>query len=213
MNINIEEEIRIRGEILRERIKFIEYSLSSTNLNKYKEIMEEIESYPIEFFKKNKFIRESFMCLYEYFSSFQTFEDYLLIHKLFQNWVILYKYISNSKNLKERLELSDKMNENVRKFELLLKDIDKLSTRKYKTSKNQKSDERYKNTHRRAKYCNFPYLGKLPEELEKDVLAFDGIIHRAKKDDMSLEPIDDPGEVEEDESQKECDNRALDILF
>ena len=203
MNINIEEEIRIRGEILRERIKFIEYSLSSTNLNKYKEIMEEIESYPIEFFQKNKFIRESFMCLYEYFSSFQTFEDYLLIHKLFQSWVILYKYISNSKNLKEKLELSDKMNENVPKFELLLKDIDKLSSLKYKTSKNQKSDARYKNTHRRAKYCIFPYLGKLSDELEKDVLDFDGKIHRLNKYDESLEPIDDPAEIEDLKSQKE----------
>ena len=80
--------------------------------------------------------------------------------------------------MKEKLELSEQMKENVPKFELLLKDIDKLSTRKYKTSKNQKSDARYKNTHRRAKYCNFPYLGKLSDELEKDVFEFDGKTHR-----------------------------------
>ena len=209
----MEDEIKIRGNIIRERIKLIEYYLSSENLNKYKEIMEEIEFYPIIFFEKNKFIRESFMCLFEYFSSFQTFEDYLLFHKLFHSWVLLYKYISNSKALRERLELSDKMAENVPKFELLLKDIDKMSTRKYKTSKNQKNDARYKITHRRAKYCNFPYLGKLPDEFEKDVLEFDGKMHRPSKYNISLEPIDDPGEVEEDDNLKENEKMNLDMLF
>ena len=153
------------------------------------------------------------MCLFEYFSSFQTFEDYLLFHKLFHSWVMLYKYIANSEALKERLELSDKMNENVPKFELLLKDIDKMSTRKYKTSKNQKNDARYKITHRRAKYCNFPYLGKLPDELEKDVLDFDGKMHRPSKYNINLQPIDDPGEVEEDINLKENEKMNLDMLF
>ena len=209
----MEKEIKIRGEILRERIKFIEYSLSSANLNKYKEIMEEIEEYPIEFFQQNKFIRESFMCLFEYFSSFQTFEDYLLFHKLFHSWVTLYKFISNSEKLKEKLRLSDKMNENISKFELLLNDIDKMSTRKYKTSKNQKNDARYKNTHRRAKYSNFPYLGKLSDELEKDVFEFDGKTHRQNEYNKNLEPMDDPCEVEDLESIKDCDSMILDTLL
>ena len=182
----LEEEFEIRGKILRDRIKFIEYSLSTTNLNKYKEIMEEIETYPIEFFNRFPFIRESFMCLYEYFSSFQTFDDYLLIHKLFHSWVVLYKYIANSQLLKRKLRLSDRMNENIDKFEMLLKDIDKMSTRKYKTYKNQKSDARYKITHRRAKYCNFPYLGKLTEESEKDVIEFDGQTHRPTSYNLNI---------------------------
>ena len=212
-NESFEEELEIRGKILRDRIKFIEYSLSTTNLNKYKEIMEEIETYPIEFFEKNKFIRESFMCLYEYFSAFQTFDDYLLIHKLFHSWVELYKFISNNHILKKKLKLSDQMSENVPKFEMLLKDIDKISTRKYKTYKNHKSDARYKITHRRSKYCNFPYLGKLPDELEKDVFEFDGQTHRPTSYNLNKEPLDDPGEINEDNEHNKCDDQYLDILF
>jgi len=212
-NLNIEEEIKIRGEILRDRIKLIEYSLSSANLNKYKEIMEEIQAYPIDFFNRNPFIRESFMCLYEYFSSFQTFDDYLLMHKLFHSWVNLYKYIAGNNLLKTRMKLSNDMKENVPKFEMLLKDIDKMSTRKYKAYKNHKNDARYKITHKRAKYCNFPYLGKLPEELERDVFEFDGQIHRPSTYIYNMEPLDDPGDICEENEQNKCDEQYLDMLF
>ena len=175
--------------------------------------MEEIESYPSFFFNNNPFIRESFMCFYEYFSSFQTFDDYLLIHKLFHSWVELYKYVANNKNLMEKLQLSNRMIENVPKFELLLKDIDKISTRKYKTYKNQKSDARYKITHRRAKYCNFPYLGKLPDELEKDVFEFDGRTHRPSTFKLTKEPIDDPVDIDDNDEDNKLDDKYLDMLF
>ena len=183
-------------------------------MNRYKSIMEEITPYRKEFFKKFPFIRESFMCLYEYFSSFQTFDDYLLIHKLFHSWVELYKYISNNKILKDKLDLSDRMNDNIPKFENLLSDINKMSERKYKTYKNQKSDARYKITHKRSKYSNFPYLGKLTEEMERDVLEFDGKTHRPSTTiKINKDPIDDPGDIEENDEQNECDDKYLDVLF
>ena len=48
---------------------------------------------------------------------------------------------------------------------------------------------------------------------QKDVLDFDGKMHRPSKYNINLQPIDDPGEVEEDINLKENEKMNLDMLF